>query len=99
MVRLARKQEGWMGCDSDSSLALSLLSDAIQLFTVSTEEVVMSVKGDSFENRMGTGGAPSDVDRLVEQDEDEDEGCANLCSWHDTPKNFENHSSASTDSR
>ena len=54
-VKLARKQDEWIGFVIPEFLSPSWVSEAIQVFTVSTEDWDMSVNGDSFEKRIGTG--------------------------------------------
>ena len=55
-VKLARKQDEWIGFVIEEFSSLSFgVSEAIQVFTVSTDNCEMSVNGDSFEKRIGTG--------------------------------------------
>lgn len=54
-VKLARKQDEWIGFVIEESCSPSCASEAIQVLTVSTEDCDMSVNGDSFEKRIGTG--------------------------------------------
>lgn len=75
--------------------------ERIQVFTTSTEDVDISVNGDSFENSMGASGNEAGVlAGCCEQDEVGDVlGWRKRCNWHGNARNFDTHSSASTDVR